>query len=97
MIKAFTYVLGDVWVASSLVSIIVGLAWVPVFQKLAEQYLPEHDALEATILAATFPYVFLFTTVAYTEGLFTLTTVAAWFLHLKKKHLPARSRHLLRH
>ena len=89
LIKAFTYVLGDVWVASSLVSIIIGLAWVPVFQKLAEQYLTEHDALEATILAATFPYVFLFTTVAYTEGLFTLTTLAAWFLHLKKKHLPA--------
>lgn len=89
-IRGVGYVVGDWWAGSALVSIIVGLAWVPVFQKLAERYLSERDAFESTVLAAAFPYVLIFTTVAYTEGLFTLATASAWYLYLKGKHVTAR-------
>jgi hypothetical protein len=89
LIKAFGYLLGDYWAASAFLSIILGIAWVPVFQKMAEHYLSERDAFEATILTAMFPYVFVFTTIAYTEALFILATVSAWYLHLKGKHVAA--------
>jgi Gpi18-like mannosyltransferase len=89
LIKGFGYVLGDTWAASALIAFLVGVAWVPVFQKLAEQYLLEQDAFEATVLAALFPWVFVFTTIAYTEGLFIMGTVSAWYLHLRGRNVLA--------
>ena len=89
LIRLVSYLLRDSWAAAALVALTAGVLWVPVFLKVAECYLPEQDAFEATILAATSPYVFVFTTVAYTEGLFLLATVSAWYLHLKGRYLLA--------
>ena len=37
------------------------------------------------MLMAFFPFIFLFTTVAYTESLFLLTTILSWYLYKKEK------------
>ncbi len=57
---------------------ILGVAWVPVYQTLAERRMSERNALISTILFALSPYVFLFTTVMYTEGPFLFFTLLAW-------------------
>lgn len=65
----------------------VGLLWVPVFQLVAEEYFDGSRALQLTLLYALSPYVFLFTTVAYSEGLFLLSTLGAWYFFSKRRTL----------
>jgi Gpi18-like mannosyltransferase len=67
------------------VSLISGVLWIPIFQLVAEQYTKKTTALVVTLLFASFPYVFLFTTVAYSEGLFLLSTLSAWYFIKKEK------------
>ena len=67
------------------VSLISGVLWIPIFQLVAEQYTSKSTALVVTLLFASFPYVFLFTTVAYSEGLFLLSTLSAWYFLKKEK------------
>ena len=57
---------------------VFGIAWIPVFQLLAERRMSERNALLSTLLFAFSPYVFLFTTVMYTEGPFLFFTLLAW-------------------
>jgi len=71
------------------VSVLLGLLWVPVYQLVAEGYLDERTAFCSTLFYAFSPYVFLFTTVVYTEGLFLLSTLAAWYLFKKRGLLAA--------
>ena len=89
LIRAVVYVLHDYWLAASLCALVLGVASVVLFQMTAELYLPRRGALIATIVFTFFPYVFLFTSVAYTEPLFLFTTLACWLLH--KKHHPFAS------
>ena len=70
-------------------SSIAGVLWIPFYQLVAEEYFERGKALKFTLVYAFFPLVFLFTTVAYSEGLFLLTTLAAWYLFKKKKLLPS--------
>ncbi len=65
-------------------SIVPGLLSIPVYQLVMEQYFDNAKAVKLTLLYAFFPYVFLFTTVAYGEGLFLLLTMTAWYF--LKKH-----------
>ena len=80
---------GDYWISAFIISFFCGLASVPVFQLVCENYMPKYDAMVSTLLAMTFPYVFLFTTVSYSESLFLLSTLAAWYMHLKQRYLPS--------
>jgi len=70
-------------------SFVIGVLWIPVFQLVAEQYANKSTALAVTLLFASFPYVFLFTTVAYSEGLFLFFTLCAWYFFKKGKLLPS--------
>jgi hypothetical protein len=68
---------------------IFALASVVMFQIVAEQYMPSAEATYATMLMATFPYIFVFTTLAYSESLFFFSTIATWYFY--KKELPTAS------
>ena len=72
-----------------LVSTLAGVAWIPLYQLAIEEYVGRQNALRATLLFAFFPYVFLFTTVAYSEGLFLFGTIGAWLSFKKGKMLIA--------
>jgi Gpi18-like mannosyltransferase len=64
----------SLWVISSL----SGIFWVPIYQIVAEKYMNKREAIISTLLFAFFPYVFLFTTVIYTESLFLFFILLTW-------------------
>jgi hypothetical protein len=70
-------------------SLIVGLLWVPLYQSVAEHYIGRDAAMVSALVFALSPFTLLFTTVAYSEGLFLLVTLAAWKLYLDERYLPA--------
>jgi Gpi18-like mannosyltransferase len=72
-----------------LVSSAAGILWVPVFQLVAELYADARTALRATVFYVFFPYVFLFTTVAYSEGLYMVFTLLSWCLFRKRAIVPS--------
>jgi hypothetical protein len=69
--------------------LVLGVLWVPLFQSVAEHYSGKTAALLGSMLFALSPFTLLFTTVAYSEGLFLFTTLAAWRLYIGKRYLPA--------
>jgi hypothetical protein len=75
----------DFWLSAFLVSFTFGLASIPIFQLVCEHYMSRRDAFMSTLLAMTFPYVFLFTTVSYTESLFLFSTLLAWHFYLRRR------------
>jgi hypothetical protein len=68
-----------------IVTLLSGIAWVPLFQAISEQYMNKELALVSTLIFALSPFTFLFTTVAYSEGLFLLLTLGSWWLCLNSK------------
>lgn len=75
----------DFGVAAAIVSFLFGTIWIPFYQAVAERYMDRDKALLNTFLCAFFPYVFLFTSVAYTEAIFMFACTAAWYFYLKDK------------
>jgi len=75
--------IGDLWLSAFIISFTLGLACIPLLQLVAENYMGKLEAAATTILCSTFPYIFLFTTISYTESLYLFSTLAAWLLHLK--------------
>ncbi|MFQ6085941.1 MAG: glycosyltransferase family 39 protein [Candidatus Bathyarchaeia archaeon] len=76
-------------VATALPALIFGIAWLPLFQAVAESYMSRNEALGCTLMTAFFPYVFVFTTVAYSEPLFMFACVASWYFYRRDKTLHA--------
>lgn len=68
-----------------LLSFVFGVLWVPMYQLVVEDYFGRSKALKSALVYAFFPYVFLFTSVAYAEGLFLLCTLGAWYFSRKRK------------
>ena len=66
-------------------SLVFGVLWVPVYQLVAESYMSKGTALVSALLFAMSPYVFLFTTVAYSEGLLLFFVLASWYAFKKGK------------
>ncbi|MGQ9543424.1 MAG: hypothetical protein ACUVTM_04980 [Candidatus Bathyarchaeia archaeon] len=81
--------IGDLWLSAFIISFILGLACVPLLQLVAEDYMGRGEAAAATILCASFPYIFLFTTISYTESLYLFSTLLTWHLHSKNRHIPS--------
>lgn len=81
--------LGGIIPALVICCLVFGVIWVPLFQSVAEYYMGKRTALLGSILFALSPFTLLFTTVAYSEGLFLFITLAAWKLYLGKRYLPA--------
>jgi hypothetical protein len=63
--------------------------WVPIFESVAEHYVRRREALRGTLLFALSPFTLLFTTVAYSEGLFLLLTLVTWRLYLDRRYFTA--------
>jgi hypothetical protein len=82
-------IIGGILPALVVISLIFGLIWVPLFQSIAEHYSGKQVAFISSILFALSPFTLLFTTIAYAEGFFLFTTLAAWRLYLGKKYLAA--------
>lgn len=90
MIRVFGFfLLGNYPLGAFVASQIFALASIVMFQLVAEQYMSSKVATYATMLMATFPYIFVFTTLAYSESLFLFSTIATWYLY--KKDLPLAS------
>ena len=85
-----TLLLGNYPLGAFVAAQIFALASLVMFQLVAEQYMARREAMYATMLMATFPYVFVFTTLGYSESLFLLATVSAWYFY-KKEQLIASS------
>jgi Gpi18-like mannosyltransferase len=72
-------------VSAALCALVFGVLWMPFYQLMAERYVSRYAAFTSVLLFAFSPYVFLFTTVAYSEGLFLFSTVSAWYFFKKGK------------
>jgi hypothetical protein len=70
-------------------SLVFGVLWVPLYESVAEHYMGKRAAFLSSVVFALSPFTLLFTTMAYTEGLFLLLTLAAWKFYLDKRYLPA--------
>jgi hypothetical protein len=70
-----------------LVSLVFGVLWIPLYQMLAERYMSWKPALLSTLLFVFSPYLFVFTTVAYSESLMLFFVLGAWVLFKKGKVL----------
>jgi hypothetical protein len=81
----FSFLFGNALVSAALCSMVFGVLWVPLFQLVAEKYVRKQAAFSSAFLFTFSPYVFLFTTVAYSEGVFLFFTLAAWYLFNKSK------------
>jgi hypothetical protein len=66
-------------------SLVFGVLWVPIYQLVAELYINKNLAFLSTLLFALSPYVFLFTTVAYSESILLFFVLLAWLLFKKGK------------
>jgi hypothetical protein len=84
-IRFFYSLTMDFGTAAVIVSFLFGTLWIPFYQAVAERYMRKDQALLNTFLCAFFPFVFLFTSVAYTESIFLLACVAAWYFYLRDK------------
>lgn len=71
----------SIWICTS----IFGLLWIPIYQAISEKYMKEREAMISTLIFAFSPYIFLFTTMVYTEGLFLFFTLLTWYYYQKKK------------
>jgi len=87
VIRSLGFLIGNFTASQVIIASIFGVMWIPIFQLVAEQYLNQEEAFSATLIAALFPTVFLFSSVGYSEGLFLTLALSSWFLYLKEKHL----------
>jgi hypothetical protein len=72
-------------VSLALIALVFGVLWIPLYQLLAEDYMGKKTALLSALLLAFSPYLFVFTTVVYSEGLLLFFVLGAWLLFRKGK------------
>lgn len=89
LIRIASALTGEYFISSFIVSFALGVLAVPMFQLLAEHYMSKNEAAIATLLIALFPPVFFFTSIAYTESLFTVAILATWILCLRRRYFSA--------
>ncbi len=89
VIRFFGLLIGNFTISHVVIASIFGVAWIPLFQLVTEQYLGEEGAFSSTLLTSLFPIIFLFTSVGYSEGFFLTLAISSWFFYLKNKHLLA--------
>jgi hypothetical protein len=67
LINSLTFVTEDVVLSAVLITLVFGVAWAVAFTRMAEFYMPRHDAVGTALFAAFFPMIFFLTTIAYSE------------------------------
>jgi hypothetical protein len=85
----FNLIVQNPLVSLVFVSAAFGIILIPLYQLLAEDYLSRKTALLSTLLFAFLPYVFVFTTVAYSESLMLFFVLGAWVLANRGRMLEA--------
>jgi hypothetical protein len=85
LIRFAGLLVGDYWFGAFLVTQAFALGSVVMFQLLAEQYMQPSEAMFATLLMATFPYISVFTTLGYSEAVFLFSTLATWYFYKKDR------------
>lgn len=83
--RIFNLLIQSPVISIAVCSLVFGVLWIPFYQLLAEKYMNKQAALGSALIFALSPYVFLFTTLVYTEGLFLFFTLSAWHLFKKGK------------
>ena len=83
--NAFSILLLDPIISVTLCSALFGVLWVPVYQAIAERHMKRRAAALSTLMFALSPFVFLFSTIAYSEGLFLFLTLTSWYFLEEKK------------
>jgi Gpi18-like mannosyltransferase len=81
----FSLILQNPTTAIAACGLIFGVVWLPFYQLLAEVCIDKQAALASGLLIAFSPYLFVFTTVAYGEGLFLFFTLSTLYLFKKRK------------
>ncbi len=89
LIRVASRLTGEYFTSSFIVSFALGVLAVPMFQLLAEYYMSKNEAAVAALLFAFFPPVFFFTSIAYTESLFTVAILGTWIFCLRKHYFSA--------
>ncbi len=72
---------GNNWLGVFVVVQFFALASIVMFQLLSEIYMQPREALCATLLMSTFPYISVFTTLGYSEAVFLFSTLATWYYY----------------
>jgi hypothetical protein len=85
LIRIAGLLIGDYWFGAFLVTQFFAFASIVVFQLIAEEYMSQVEALYATLLMATFPYVFVFTTLSYSEAVFLFASLSTWYFYKKER------------
>lgn len=79
------FVLQDPLMSITIVSLLFGVLYIPLLQLLSENFVSKKTALLSTLLFAFFPYVFVFTSVVYSEGVMLFFIIGAWLLASRGK------------
>jgi len=87
--KMVNFVLQNPMISLALTASFFGVLWIPLYQSLAEGYIGKKAALFSALLLAFSPYLFIFTTVAYSEGLLLFFVLSAWLLLKRGKMFSA--------
>jgi len=87
--STFNILLSDPIGALTLCSALFGVLWVPVYQAIAERHMGRRAAVLSALLFAFSPFVLLFSTVTYSEGLFLFLTLTSWYLFEEGKTMHA--------
>ncbi len=81
--ESVNLVLQSPMVSLVLIALFFGVAWIPLYQLLAEDFMGRDAAFLSVLLLAFSPYLFVFTTVVYSEGLLLFFVLGAWLLFRK--------------
>jgi hypothetical protein len=81
--------IGDYWVAGFIITQIFALASTVMFQLVAGLNMRPREALYATLLMVSFPFISPLTILGYSEGLYLFTTLAAWYFYKKSRWIPS--------
>jgi len=73
--------LENYWFGAFLVTQAFALGAIFVFQLLAHRYMDPREAMYATLLMATFPYISVFTTLGYSEAVFLFASISTWYFY----------------
>jgi len=82
LVRLFAYLGSSVPLAGFCVAQVSCLISIILFQMTAEKYFSKMNSASATLLYFTFPPVFVFSAVSYSESVFLLFSLLAWYWHL---------------
>lgn len=85
IIRLFYLITSDIALSAAIPAFLFGIAFVPVFQTVAERYMDRGSAMKCSLIAAFFPTIFVFTSVAYSESLFIFLSLLFWHQYLNHR------------